>query len=374
MTPNQSILDYFKELDDPRVTGRTLYPLMEILLLTFCAVLSGAEDWVSIVEWGEMKLDWLREFLPFACGIPSHDVLGDVFAALDAKTFEQCFRNWIQSVCPALVGEVVALDGKTVRGSGAKGKGRRAIHLVSAFASQSGILLGQLKTAEKSNEITAIPELLDALDVKGAIVTIDAMGCQKTIVDKIVTRGADYVLAVKSNQPTLHEALVEFFDEGIRRGFGGVPCEFQETVDKCHGRIETRRHWTVGQVDWLMPEQRWNKLSMVGMIESVREIDDKISTEKRYYIGSIPANAERFGHVVRNHWGIENKLHWQLDVSFREDDSRARRGNSAQNLSTIRRIALHLLRQDPSRKIGVKNSRLKAGWSDAYRAKVLGLQ
>jgi predicted transposase YbfD/YdcC len=346
---------------------------MEILLLTLCAVLSGAEDWVSIVEWGEMKLDWLREFLPFKQGIPSHDVLGDVFAALDAEKFEQCFREWIQSLCPALAGKIVAVDGKTVRGSGASGKGRRAIHMVSAFASESGLLLGQLKTAEKSNEITAIPELLSALDVNEAIVTIDAIGCQKAIVEKIVAGGGDYVLAVKSNQPKLFEAVVDFFDEGMRYGFGGTPCAFHETVEKDHGRIETRRCWAFGKVDWLLPEQQWKKLSMVGMIESVRDINGETSTERRYYIGSIPAEASRFGHAVRNHWGVENKLHWQLDVSFREDDCRARRGNSAQNLSTIRRIALQLLRQDTSRKIGIRNSRLKAGWSDDYRAKVLGL-
>ena len=373
MTGKRSALEYFETLDDPRVVGRTLYPLMEILLLTLCGVLSGAEDWVSIVEWGEMKLDWLREFLPFKHGIPSHDVLGDVFAALDAEKFERCFRDWIQSLCPALAGKVVAVDGKTVRGS-ANGGGRKAIHLVSAFASESGLLLGQLKTAEKSNEITAIPELLSALDVQGAIVTIDAMGCQKAIVEQIVTGGGDYVLAVKSNQRKLFEALVDFFDEGMQFGFGGFPCSFDETVEKDHGRIETRRCWAFGQVDWLLPEQQWRKLSMVGMIESVRDIAGKISIERRYYIGSIPAEASQFGHAVRNHWGVENKLHWQLDVSFREDDCRARLGNSAQNLSTIRRIALQLLRQDASRKIGIRNSRLKAGWSDAYRARVLGLQ
>jgi predicted transposase YbfD/YdcC len=290
-----SILQHFSELDEPRVEGRTLYPMEEILLLTLCAVLSGAETWVEIVVFGKHKLEWLRTFLAFEKGIPSHDTLGDFFAALNAQKFESCFMKWMQSICPSVVGKVIAVDGKTVRRSHNKSAGQRAIHLVSAFASEGEILLGQLKTEEKSNEITAIPELLEAIDIKGATITIDAMGCQTDIAEKIIHGGGDYILAVKNNQPTLYEAIESFFDISMESRFKNVPYTFHEQVEKDHGRIETRRCWSVSGLDWLESEtkDRWISFTSVSMIESVREIKGEISTERRYYIGSVPAEAQR---------------------------------------------------------------------------------
>ncbi len=304
----QSILDHFSELEEPRVAGRTLYPMEELLLLTICAVLSGAETWIEIVLFGKHKLEWLRTLLPFENGIPSHDTLGDFFAALNAQKFETCFMKWMQTLCPSLVGKILAVDGKTVRRSHNKSAGQRAIHLVSAFASEGEILLGQLKTEEKSNEITAIPELLEAIDIKGATVTIDAMGCQTGIAEKIINGGGHYILAVKNNQPTLYEAIESFFDASMESEFKNVPYTFHEQVEKDHGRIETRRCWSVDRLDWLESEikDRWKNFSSVSMIESIREIKGEISSERRYYIGSVPAEAQRVAYSIRKHWGVES--------------------------------------------------------------------
>ena len=371
-----SILEAFEELSDPRAR-ECAYPLEELLLGAICAVISGAESWTSVVEWNEMKLDWLRQHFPFANGVASHDTFGRVFSLLDAKQFEACFMRWIGGLCPSLDGHHVAIDGKCVRGSH-DGK-QSAIHLVSAWSSTTGLTLGQVKTADKSNEITAIPELLCALDIKGAIITIDAMGCQHDIAAKIVQSGADYVLGVKDNQPGLAEAVKQWFD-AADAGKLDRPYWDDIQTEKDHGRIETRRCLVTNDVDWLQEQhQHWSGLQSLIMIESTREIIGRNSTghasvERRYYISSLPAKAALLGKTVRAHWGIENSIHWVLDVAFREDDCRIRIGEAAQNFAILRRIALNLLKSDTTTKLGVANKRLKAGWNVDYLGKLLGLK
>lgn len=362
-------LDHFTDLRDPR-TRQSDYPLQELLLVAVCAILSGADNWVDVAEWGRAKREWLRRFLPFESGTASHDTYGRVFALLDATVFEACFIAWMATLCPALAG-VVAVDGKTVRRS--QRAGQKAIHLVSAYAHGLGVTLGQVKTSEKSNEITAIPELLDALLLKGCLVTIDAMGCQKAIAAKIIERGADYALMVKNNQPTLAAAVEGFFEAAERDGFAGVAHTRAEWVDGGHGRIETRRCVVMQAPAESEALAQWPQLKTLVWVEGIREINGKASVERRYYISSRQADAGYLGPAVRGHWGVENNLHWSLDVAYGEDQARMREGNSAENFSILRRITLNLIRLDKARKTGIKNCRLKAGWDDAYRQKLLGL-
>ena len=368
-------LQAFEGLEDPR-SRVCAYPLDELLLVALCAITSGAESWVTVVEWGCMKLDWLRRWLPFANGIASHDTFGRVFSLLDAKGFEACFIGWMQQLCPALHGQLVSIDGKSVRGSHDAGLGR--VHLVSAWHHGAGLVLGQVRTAAKSNEITAIPELLDALDLRGTTVTIDAVGCQRAIAGKIVEKKADYLLAIKSNQPTLAQAVESLFADvegGVRDG----RLQQHTTVDKGHGRIETRQCVVAHDVSALAEAGlHWPGLRSAVMIESTREAfggrnKGERSTEWRYYVSSLQADAAEFNAKVRAHWGIENSCHWVLDVTFNEDDCRIRRGDGAQNFAILRRIALNLIKQEKSGKHSVRLKRLKAGWSIDYLQKLLGL-
>lgn len=367
----KALLEYFADLKDPR-TRESPHRLEEILLVAVCGILSGADGWAGVALWGKTQLPWLRQFLPFEHGTASHDTFGRVFALLDAAVFERCFIAWMTSVCGAFRGLEVNSDGKTLRRS--KSPGGKAIHLVSAFANGLGLALGQVKTAEKSNEITAIPELLDALLLKGCIVTIDAMGGQTAIAAKIIEKESDYVLAVKNNPPTLAQAIEGFFNGAARKEWEGVPHPFAEWIEKDHGRIETRRCWVVDDLGCLGDGHKWPQAKTLAMVEAIRELNGVASTERRYYISSLLADAERMGTVVRGHWGVENGLHWSLDVAYGEDQARMREGNSAENFSILRRITLNLLRQDKSIKAGVKNRRLVAGWDDAYRQKLLGMQ
>ena len=367
-----SLLEAFAELTDPR-TRACAFQLDELVLAAICAIISGAESWTAVVEWSEMKLDWLRQHLPFANGIASHDTFGRVFSLLDASQFEACFTRWAGTLCPTLAGQHIAIDGKCVRGS--HDGERSAIHLVSAWCSGKGLTLGQVRTADKSNEITAIPELLGALEVRGAIVTIDAMGCQRDIAAQIVERGADYVLAVKDNQPGLAEAVRLWFDSAMS-GTSDRPCWEDVQTEKDHGRLEVRRCLVTNDVDWLLEQdQHWHGMQSLNMIESTRELiaSATASIERRYYISSLPAKAGSLSRHVRAHWGIENSMHWVLDVAFREDDCRIRNGEAAQNFAVLRRIALNLLKNDKTAKLGVANKRLKAGWNVDYLAKLLGL-
>lgn len=372
---SMSLLEAFAELSDPR--GRECeHKLEELLIVAICAVISGAEGWTSVAEWGQLKLAWLRQYLPFANGIASHDTFGRVFTLLSAGQFEACFLRWITPLCPNLDGRHLAIDGKCVRGSH---DGQRSpIHLVSAWSATAGLTLGQVKTADKSNEITAIPELLAALDIKGAVITIDAMGCQHNIATQITQGGADYVLGVKDNQPGLAEAVRLWFDAAES---GTLERPFWEDIqtEKDHGRIETRRCVVTNDVVWLQEQgQNWSGLHSLVMVESTREMigrnsTGKSSTERRYYISSLPAKAALLGNTVRAHWGIENSMHWVLDVAFREDDCRIRCGEAPQNFAILRRIALNLLKGDTRTKLGIANKRLKAGWDVSYLSKLLGL-
>ncbi|CAN7153577.1 ISAs1 family transposase [Caballeronia sp. LjRoot34] len=364
-----SIEDAFGDLKDPR--RRTpAHDLSGMLMVAVCAILSGADSWVAIQTWGTEKLDWLRRYVPLEHGIASHDTFGRVFASLNSKQFEACFIRWMSHLCPALVDQVVAIDGKTVRGSHRAGE--RAIHLVSAYGCGLGVVLGQVRTADKSNEITAIPELLDALLLKGAIVTIDAMGCQQRIAQKIVDGEADYVLAVKGNQGKLKDRVHEAF-AALERWPGAYECDEHVEIGKDHGRIETRRcvalSYTPCALDAL---SRWPKLRSVAMVEATREINGAVSTERRYYISSLPPNALTIAQAVRSHWRIENSMHWVLDMAFGEDQCRIRVDNAAQNFAVLRRIVMNLLKRDTTSKVGLKIRRLKACANDRYLAQLLG--
>lgn len=372
-----SLVECFADLPDPRVVGRTDHDLLDIVVLALCAVMSGAEGWDDIEAWGLEREAWLRRFLRLRNGIPGHDTIRRVFEALSPVELEKRFESWVGTVCPAVAGRVIAIDGKALRGSGSLGRGQRALHLVSAYAAEYGLTLGQRACEEKSNEITAIQELLPVLALEGAVVTIDAMGCQTAIAGQITQAKGDYVLAVKDNQPQLAEALRDFFATLNRAGYPHRATSTFETLDKGHGRLETRRCVAVGELDWLDTmglRQRWPGLASVACIESQRRIGDKLETDTRYVISSLPAEAARILHAVRTHWGVENGLHWCLDVTFGEDASAIRLRNAAHNFSFLRRLALNLFRADTSRKLSLPRKRKAAAWNPDYLAHVLGLQ
>ena len=368
-----SIVEHFAILVDPRIDRTKRHSLHDIIVIAICGMICGADDWVAIQEFGEAREDWFRTFLDLPSGIPSHDTFGRVFAALDPEAFSRCFAAWMRDVAELTDGEVVAIDGKTIRRSFDRASSRNAIHIVSAWAAENGVAIGQVKTDAKSNEITAIPRLLEMLHVKGCIVTIDAMGCQKEIASKILEKEADYLLGLKGNQPQLEIEVAAYFDAAIKNKFVGVPHGFHETTERGHGRVERRRVWCTTDVGALASAEAWPGLASIIRVEAERTIGGKKSVECRHFISSMKkADARKAGSAVREHWGIENKHHWILDIAFREDDSRSRVDNSAQNLATLRHIALNLLKSD-TYKLGVKNKRLKAGWDIGYLLKLLGI-
>ena len=370
-------MERFADLPDPRVEGRTDHDLLDIVVLALCAVMSGAEGWDDIEDWGREREAWLRRYLRLRNGIPGHDTIRRVFEAISPQALEQRFEEWMSATCPAVKGRVIAIDGKSLRGSGRSARGLRALHQVSAYAAEYGLTLGQRPCEAKSNEITAIGDLLPSLALEGAIVTIDAMGCQTAIAEQIITGGGDYVLAVKDNQPQLAKALRDFFSVLNTPGYCRRQVSLHETLDKGHGRIETRRCAAVGELDWLELldlKAPWSKLASVACIESTREIAGRIETEKRYVITSLPADSRRILHAVRTHWGIENGLHWCLDVTFGEDASLIRLRNAAQNFSFLRRVALNLFRADKSRSISLPRKIKTAAYNPDYLANALQLQ
>lgn len=362
-------LESFEGLDDPRQRGKVLYPLDEVLLLVLVAVIAGCESWVEIARYGEKKLALLRRFLPFKDGTPSHDQLGDIFAALDAEQFQTCFVAWVGSITGG-DGGIVAIDGKTLRRSYQEGGAKAPIHMISAWSSGQNIVLGQVKVADKTNEITAIPRLLDMLTVKGAVVTIDAMGCQKEIAAKIIEKEADYVLALKGNQGTLRADVEEFFIEQKANNYADCNPLRHETLEKSHGRIETRTVTVVADIDWLTERHPWVGLGGIVMVESCREIAGKSQCETRFYITSLAASAERFGAAIRGHWGIENGLHWVMDMVFRDDECRIRKKNAPANFATVKHMAANLLRQAPGND-SLRVKRKVAAWDDDYLATIL---
>lgn len=369
------MIQAFSILPDPRTGPAQRHDLQEIIVMTLSSVLCGADTWVDVAEWAADNEDWLKKYLVLKNGAPSHDTFGGVFRLLDAAVFEQCFRNWIVDIAGVAKG-VIALDGKTLCGS-RDGK-NTALHMVSAFATESGLCLGQEGTRGKGNEIMGIKALLETLSLKDCIVTIDAIGCQTEIAEKIVERGGDYLLAVKENQGNLFEAIDEFFDEGQTRGFGNTQVSCFETLEKDHGRIETRRYVWIDRLDWMEPSVRnnWKSLAGVGLVERQREIKGKVSIERTLYIGSKGiASAQALANAARGHWGIENRLHWVLDVTFREDECRVRLGHAPRNLSLIRKFALTLLRQDQQYlKRSLRSRRKTADRIPGYRESLLGLQ
>jgi predicted transposase YbfD/YdcC len=390
LSPRTSISEHFATLTDPRTARGREHRLIDILTITLCAVICGADDWVAVATYGETKEAWLRTFLALPKGIPSHDTFGRVFRLLDPDELRRCFLGWVQAVVGAsaagsasggLGEQVVAVDGKTLRRSHDRGVGKGPLHLVSAWAVESGLVVGQVATAAKSNEITAIPALLKLLALEGATVTIDAMGCQTAIASQIVEQGADYVLALKDNHEHLHTRVRSAFadaDAAVGTALPLANLEAHTAIEKDHGRIERRRCRAIGDPAYLAfidPDRTWKNLKSVVCIESTRRIGDSVTTEARHYLSSLPADAERLGRVVRSHWGIENRLHWVLDLAFHEDSSRVRADHAPENLAIIRHLALNLLRGDPTRRIGLKNSRFKAALSDAYlRSILLGTQ
>lgn len=364
--PGASIIEHFSSLPDPRILRKTRHKLIDIVVITVCAVICGAEDWADVVDYTEAKLDWLKTFLELPNGIPSHDTFGRVMSLIEPEQFGKCMVDWIRDVFGADVKGTVAIDGKTARRSHDRANGRSAIHMVSAWAVENHLILGQVKTDDKSNEINAIPELLKTIDVKGSVVTIDAMGCQKEIAKQIVEQGGDYVFSLKGNQGNLHKDVELLFEKAREDNFKDLPHDTHTTVDGGHGRIETRHYTTTDYVEWFEEKSKWPKLTTFGMVESERDMGDHNTKEMRYFISSLPSEAKRFGEAVRGHWGIENGLHWSLDVAFREDDSRVRKGHGPTNLAIINRFALSLIRQDPTRKVGVKVCRKRAGWKNDY--------
>ncbi|MCA9858107.1 MAG: ISAs1 family transposase [Thermomicrobiales bacterium] len=370
--PVPRIADCFHDLVDPRIERTKRHQLLDVVTIALCAVLAGAESWVEVAEWGEIKLPWLRTWLKLPNGIPSHDTFGRVFSRLDPEQLEQGLVRWARLLATEAAGAdeptgIVAIDGKTVRA--ARHPGQRAPHLVSAWSSANRLVLGQVAVDDKSNEITAIPRLLRQLDLTGQTVTIDAMGCQTAIAAQIVAQGGDYVLALKENQPDMLRDVID--------SFALADPEHQTTTkEKGHGRLETRTCRTIDDaavIAWLNPTGAWPGLRTIAQVVGQRQIGETCVQHTRYYLSSLPGDAHAIAHAVRSHWGIENQVHWVLDVAFREDGSRARVGHAAANLALLRKLVLNLLRADPTRKVGVKASRLKAGWDDGYLLHVLGV-
>ena len=380
--PPLNLVEQFKDLPDPRVDRTKDHALVDILVIGVCTLLCAGETFNDMEDFGKAKEDWFRTFLTLPNGIPSHDTFNRVFAALDPNEFLECFLRWTQSLRQAVHQEIVALDGKALRR--AMNKKENLKYVVSAWAESNNLVLGQLKVTDKSNEITAVPELLRVLELSGCIVTLDAMGCQKKIAKEIIEADADYVLALKGNQETVHQEVKSFLDATIlqaqapRRPGAPVPkaaatLAHLQTVEKDHGRIEIRDYYQSDQLSWFADLDKWEGLKSVGVVESTREVDGVKTTERRYYLSSLPLNVELFARAVRSHWGVENKLHWVMDVCFHEDQSRARTGHAAENLPTLRRLALNMLKKETTKKRGIKGKQLNASWDHAYLLRLLAI-
>ena len=362
-------LKHFRELPDHRQAGKVTYPLDEVLLLCLLAVVAGADTFVDIARFGTRKIDLMRRFRPFRDGTPSHDHLGDILATLDADQFQRCFVAWVASMTGAPEG-VIAIDGKTLRRSHHGKGGKAAIHMVSAFAARQRLVLGQVKVAEKSNEIVAIPKLLDLMEIEGATVTIDAMGCQRDIAQKVIDKKADYVLALKGNQGTLRDDVDLFCAEQKANRFADAEISRAETVDGDHGRIETRTTTVIQDVEWLRQRHKWPGLNRVVIVESARQIDGAITSETRVYITSLRLPAYLIGPIVRDHWSVENKLHWVMDMIFRDDECRVRTDHAPENFTTLKHMALNLIRRAPS-KDSIRLRRKVAAWDDNFLACII---
>jgi predicted transposase YbfD/YdcC len=380
--PSLSLVEHFRDLPDPRVDRTKEHELIDILVIAICTLLCGGESFNDMEDFGRAKQEWFKTFLNLRHGIPSHDTFNRLLAALDPEKFLDCFLRWTQSLRQAVPQEIVALDGKALRR--ALNQDQSVKYVVSAWAESNHLVLGQLKVADKSNEITAVPALLRVLELSGCIVTIDAMGCQKKIAKEIIEADADFVLALKGNQETVHEEVKTFLDQTVvekaasrlpkaRISKAAAGLASLETVEKDHGRLETRRYYQSTDLDWFADLAKWEGLKSVGMVEAIREVNGVRSIERRYYLSSLPLDVGLFAKAVRAHWGVENKVHWVLDVCFREDQSRVRTGYAAENLATLRRLALNLLKREKTKKRGIKGKQLNASWDHAYLLRLLGV-
>jgi predicted transposase YbfD/YdcC len=375
-TPNSNLLDYLGQVSDPRSERNQEHPFISILTIAICGVICGADNWVEIEAYGNAKQDWLESILALPNGIPSHDTFGRVFRMNDDEEFQQSFMSWVRAVSQITQGELVAIDGKQLRGSKEVGPGKEAVCLVSAWACENRLVLGQRQVNEKSNEITAIPELLDMLALHGCVVTIDAIGCQTEIAAKIIEQEADYVLAVKANQGRLHEDINDLFAGFEEFEFADVAYDYYKATNKGHGRLEIRHCWVVSQPDYLAylrGHQAWKGLNSLIKVISERRINGRSTRKTRYFISSLDDTAAHLLDYCREHWHIENKLHWVLDMAFREDANTVRRDNAPQNLAVLRHMALNLLKHEKTARVGLKAKRLKAGWDIDYLLKVLAI-
>jgi len=367
---SKSLIDHFNSITDPRIERTKLHLLIDIIVITICAVICGAKTWESIELVGKEKYEWFSKFLKLPNGIPSSDTFRRVFILLNPLQFKNCFLDWIKAIRNTIKGEIIPIDGKTLRRSFDKSSNKACIHMVSAWAGKNQMVLGQIKTEEKSNEITAIPQLLKLLEIENCIVTIDAMGCQKDIAKDIIVGKGDYVLALKGNQGTLREETESYFDYCIETNFKDVKYEYYKESDVGHGRFEKREYWMATTLDWYVDRHLWNGLNAVVMVKAEREIDGKKTIETRYYITSLSSDAKKVAEAVRSHWGIENSLHWVLDLTFREDDCRMRVGDLPENFAMVRHIVLNLLKQEQSVKKSLVQKQFKAALSNEYLSKV----
>jgi len=371
-----SILEHFEGVTDPRLERRKLHNLLDIIAIAICAVICGADTWVDVELFGESKEKWLRGFLELPHGVPSHDTFGRVFRRIDPIEFQACFLEWVKAVSQATEGRVIAVDGKQLRRSHDKALGKDAIYMVSAWASEAKLVLAQRKVEEGSNEIAAIPQLLALLELEGCIVTIDALGTQVKIAEIIADKGGDYILPVKENQATLLEDIQDVFSQDQAYDFTDAPYDHARSVNKGHSRIETRECWCISDPDYLAclrDAHKWKGLSSLVMVRAERIIDQQREVKTRYYISSLHGSAAQFLSLTRNHWDIENGLHWVLDIAFREDDCRVRKDNAPQNFAVLRHMALNLLKQEKTTKGGIKAKRLLCGWDEQYLLKVLSV-
>lgn len=373
----KTLIECLENIKDYRVGNGVDHKLIDILVISILAVICGANYWTQVESFGNAKKEWLSKFLELPKGIPSHDTFGRVFASIDPEEFHKAFMEWVQSLSDLIEGQVIAIDGKTARRTKDRATGKAALHVVSAWARDNELVLGQIKVDDKSNEITAIPELLKMLDINGCIITIDAMGTQKDIAEDIIEGGADYVLSLKENQKTLYEDVELFFKEEIltqSKEKLEKESKYYKTLDNSHGRFEKRKYFICNDMDWLSQKDDWKGLNGIGLCISHRTEGEKTSISYNYAIYSIKdCSAEQFASYKRDHWGIENSLHWVLDIAFREDESRARKDNSAENLNIIRHMAVNLLRQEKTKKIGIESKRMLCGWDEKYLLKVLNV-
>lgn len=366
------IIDHFSDIEDPRIERNKLHKLIDIITVTICAVICNADTWEDIEEFGKAREEWFRKYLELPNGIPSHDTIRRVFIRLKPEQLQSSFLSWVRALRRTEGGtELIAIDGKTARRSFDNSTDKPAIHMVSAWANRNRLVLAQVKVENKSNEIEAIPQLLSLMETEGCIITIDAIGTQKKIAEKIRDGKADYVLALKANQTALHENVKLYLDDALKRNFRDVPFDSHTTIEKDHGRFEKREYYVCEQLSWLPEAKAWKDMNSIGMVRATRQIKDQSQTETRYYISSLPADAKVFAEAVRAHWGVENSLHWVLDIAFREDESRIRKDNSPENYAVLRHIALNLIKQEKTSKRSIKGRRLKAGWDNSYLEKVL---